>query len=135
MCEGEGDELAMSRPVWQPTKDHPITIRPTKSRVVVIIGGHKIADTRNALSLSEASYPVVQYIPISDVNQDLLRRTETTTHCPYKGDAGYFSVQTSDGDTAVDLVWEYQDPYDAVKEIAGHVAFYTDRAEITFTDT
>lgn len=121
----------MSRAVKIPDATHPITIRPTGSRVTVRVGGVKVADSGSALSLAEASYPVVQYIPIADVDQSLLRRTDTRTYCPYKGDASYYTVQIPDGRTETDLIWTYERPYPAVAEIAGHVAFYPNRAEIT----
>ena len=87
--------------------------------------------TDDALSLAEASYPVVQYIPLGDVNQALLERTTTQSYCPYKGDASYYTVSAPDGRTEKDVIWTYEHPYPAVAEIAGHVAFYPDRAEIT----
>ncbi len=121
----------MSRAVKIPDATHPITVRPTGSRVTVRVGGVTVAESDSALSLAEASYPVVQYIPIADVDQSLLRRTGTQSYCPYKGDASYYSVQTPDGRTETDLIWSYEQPYPAVAEIAGHVAFYPDRAEIT----
>jgi uncharacterized protein (DUF427 family) len=114
-----------------PDVTHPITIHPTGSRVTVRVGGVAVADTDRALSLAEASYPVVQYIPLEDVDQGLLHRTATQSYCPYKGDASYYSVATPDGATEADIIWEYEEPYDAVKEIAGHVAFYANRAEIS----
>ncbi|HEX4789076.1 MAG TPA: DUF427 domain-containing protein, partial [Actinospica sp.] len=79
----------------------------------------------------EASYPVAQYIPLADVDPSVLRRTATQSYCPYKGEASYYSVQTPGGTTETDLIWTYEQPYDAVAEIAGHAAFYPDRAEIT----
>ena len=121
----------MTRAVKIPDATHPITIRPTGSRVTVRVGGVKVAESDSALSLAEASYPVVQYVPIADVDQSLLRRTESQTYCPYTGDASYYSVQLPDGQTETDLIWTYEQPYPAVSEIAGHVAFYGNRAEIT----
>ena len=121
----------MTRAVKVPDATHPITIRPTGSHVTVSVGGVKVAESDNALSLAEASYPVVQYIPIGDVDQNLLERTDTQTYCPYKGDASYYSVRTPDGATEKDLIWTYEQPYDAVGEIKGHVAFYANRAQIT----
>ena len=123
----------MTRAVKVPDATHPITIRPTGSHVTVIVGGVKVAESDNALSLAEASYPVVQYIPIADVDQSLLVRTDSQTYCPYKGDASYYSVQTPDGQTETDLIWTYEQPYDAVAEIAGHVAFYANRAQISIS--
>ena len=121
----------MTRAVKIPDATHPITIRPTGSRVTVRVGGVKVAESDSARSLAEASYPVVQYVPVADVDQSLLRRTESQTYCPYKGDASYYSVQLPDGQTETDLIWTYEQPYPAVSEIAGHVAFYGNRAEIT----
>jgi len=123
----------MTRAVKVPDATHPITIRPTGSHVTVSVGGVKVAESDNALSLAEASYPVVQYIPIADVDQSLLVRTDSQTYCPYKGDASYYSVQTPDGQTETDLIWTYEQPYDAVAEIAGHVAFYANRAEVSIS--
>jgi len=121
----------MTRTVKIPDAAHPITIRPTGTRVTVRVGGAVVAATDSALSLAEASYPVVHYIPLSDVDQSLLERTTTQTYCPYKGDASYFTVKTPDGGTEADLIWTYEHPYPSVAEIAGHVAFYANRAEIT----
>ena len=119
-----------SRPVLEPTAEHPITIDPTGKRVVVRVNGEIVADSNDALQLQESTYPAVQYIPIADVKQETLTRTDTSTYCPFKGEAGYYSVTTG-GQTVDDAIWFYEQPYPAVAEIAGHVAFYPDKAEIT----
>jgi uncharacterized protein (DUF427 family) len=116
------------RPVKIPGSDHPITIEPNSSRVVVKLGGHTIADSRNALTLREASYPAVQYIPRKDVDMTLLERTDHSTHCPYKGDASYYSI-TPGGERSKNAIWTYETPHDAVSEIKDHVAFYPDRVD------
>lgn len=121
----------MAREVKIPDATHPITVKPTGSRVTVRVGELTVAESDSALSLAEASYPVVQYIPLADVDQSLLRRTDSHTYCPYKGEASYYSLQAPDGTTETDLIWTYDQPYDAVAEIAGHVAFYPNRAEIS----
>ncbi|HEY4461125.1 MAG TPA: DUF427 domain-containing protein [Streptosporangiaceae bacterium] len=121
----------MSRAVLLPSDEHPITVEPTGSRVVVRVGGKVVADSRNALTLQESTYPAVQYIPMADVDQSVLRPTETSTYCPFKGDASYYSVETPDGQTVDDVIWTYEKPHPAMAEIANHVAFYTDRADIT----
>jgi uncharacterized protein (DUF427 family) len=121
----------MTRTAKIPDATHPITIRPTGSRVIVRVGGVTVADTDRALSLAEASYPVVQYIPLEDVEQSLLDRTTTQSYCPYKGDASYYSVKTPGGTPEIDLIWTYEHPYPSVAQIAGYVAFYPNRAEIT----
>ena len=123
-----------SRPVLEPTAEHPITISPSRARVVVRVNGEVIADTHDALQLQESSYAAVQYIPIGDVVPDLLTRTDTSTYCPYKGEAGYYSVTTAAGDSVDDVIWFYEQPYPAVAAIAGHVAFYPDKAEVTVGD-
>jgi uncharacterized protein (DUF427 family) len=116
------------KPVLQPGPNHPITITSNHNRVVVTVAGKVVADTRNALTLQEASYPPVQYVPLSDVDATALERTNTESYCPYKGDASYYSVKVGD-DSAVDAVWEYRQPYAPVAEIKGHVAFYPDRVD------
>jgi len=120
--------------VSQPSAGHPITIEPTRGRVQVRVDGELVADTTAALELREATLPAVQYIPLHDVVQDRLTRTDTSTHCPFKGDAGYYSVTTSAGTTVEDAIWTYEQPYPAVAAIAGHVAFYPNKAEISVLD-
>jgi uncharacterized protein (DUF427 family) len=121
----------MTRPVLEPTAEHPITINPTGARVVVRVDGDIIADTHDALELQESTYPAVQYIPLTDVAQDRIARTGTSTYCPYKGEAGYYSVTTAAGGTVDDVIWFYPAPYPAVAAIAGHVAFYPDKADVS----
>ncbi|MCV7344652.1 DUF427 domain-containing protein [Mycolicibacterium rhodesiae] len=119
-----------TREIKEPTADHPITITPTNGRVQVRVNGEVVADTRAALGLAESSYPVVQYIPLGDVNPAVLTCTTTRTYCPYKGEASYYSVTTGDA-TVEDAIWTYQEPYPAVAAIAGHVAFYPNKADIS----
>jgi uncharacterized protein (DUF427 family) len=111
-----------------PGPDHPITIAPTSQRVVVTFAGRVLADTVRAVALREAAYAPVQYVPREDVDMALLRRTAHATHCPYKGDASYYSIAV-DGRTAENAVWSYEAPYPAMKEIAGRLAFYPDRVD------
>ncbi len=117
-----------TRSVKIPGPDHPITVTPTARRVVVTVGGRVVADSRNALTLQEASYPAVQYVPLADVDLSLLERTTHATYCPYKGDCAYYSVPAG-GERAINAVWTYEQPYDAVAAIRGHVAFYPDRVD------
>jgi len=117
------------RPVREPSAAHPITVAPTGAPVVVRIGDQVVARTDAALTLREASYSAVQYIPIGDVVAPLIR-SDTATYCPYKGDAGYYHLRTENGDTVTDAVWTYEQPYAAVAAIAGHVAFYPDKADV-----
>jgi uncharacterized protein (DUF427 family) len=111
-----------------PGPDHPISIERNPARVVVSVAGHAIADTRNALALREADYPAVQYIPCEDVDLSQLERTDHATYCPYKGECSYYSVPAG-GRKSVNAVWSYEDPYPAVAQIKGYVAFYPDKVD------
>ena len=112
-----------------PGPDHPITITPNPKRVRVTAGGVVIAESTNALILKEASYPPVQYIPRADAKMELLHKTARSTHCPYKGDASYFSVDAG-GSTLDNAIWSYEEPFPAMAEIAGFLAFYPDKVTI-----
>ena len=111
-----------------PGPDHPITVLRNPARVVVTLAGRVIADTREALTLREASYPAVQYIPRKDVDMALLQRTDHATYCPYKGDCAYFSIPIG-GERAANAVWTYEQPFAAVAAIKDHVAFYPNRVD------
>jgi uncharacterized protein (DUF427 family) len=115
-----------------PGPDHPITVERSSAHVVVRSGSAVIAETDRALEMREASYPPVLYIPIDDVDQHQLRRSEHHTWCPYKGEASYYDIVDGDGDLTA-AVWYYDDPFPAVAEIKGHVAFYADRLTISAT--
>jgi uncharacterized protein (DUF427 family) len=116
------------KPSKVPGPDHPITIERNPNRVVVSVGGRMVADTRGALTLSEAAYPPVHYIPRTDVDMALLVRTDHATYCPYKGDCAYYSIPLG-GERSVDAVWTYEAPYAAVAAIKDHLAFYPDRVD------
>ena len=111
-----------------PGPDHPISIEANPSRVTVRVGGRVIADTREALTLREASYPPVQYIPRRDVDMSALMRSSHTTYCPYKGDAAYYSIQVG-GTRSINAVWTYETPFEATAQIKEYVAFYPDRVD------
>jgi uncharacterized protein (DUF427 family) len=109
-----------------PGPDHPISIERNPARVVVSVAGRVVADTRNALTLSEAGYRPVQYIPNTDVDFAQLERTDYVSYCPYKGHASHYSVSAG-GKNSIDAAWSYEAPFPAVAQIRGHVAFYPDR--------
>jgi uncharacterized protein (DUF427 family) len=111
--------------------DHPITVFPSHQRVSVRLGGDVIADTGEALDLKESTYPVVRYIPRGAVQMDRLVKTDHSTHCPYKGDASYFSIIAKDGTRIENAVWSYETPFPAMREIAGYLAFYPKKVEIS----
>jgi uncharacterized protein (DUF427 family) len=120
--------IEKDRTMKQPSADHPITVTPTKGRVQVKFGGQVIADSTRALTLQESTYPPVQYIPREDAQMAFFESTAHKTHCPYKGDASYFSLKGGDK-RAENAVWSYVEPYPAVGGIAGHLAFYPDRVD------
>jgi len=109
-----------------PGPDHPITVEPNPRRVRITWNGQVVADTRRALTLREAAYAPVQYIPRADVTMALLKRTEHATHCPYKGDASYYSLELK-GQRTENAAWSYEAPYEAMAAIEGYLAFYPDR--------
>ena len=111
-----------------PGPDHPITIERNTHRVVVKVAGRVVADTREALTLREAKYPPVQYVPRKDVDMTLLARTDHVTYCPYKGDCAYYSIPAG-AERSINAVWTYEEPYAAVAAIKDHVAFYPDRVD------
>ena len=118
----------MSQDMRVPGPDHPIGITPNPGRVRVISNGRVVADTHRALTLREASYAPVQYIPRADIDMALLEQTAHATYCPYKGDASYFSLK-ADGRVSENAVWSYEAPYTAVAAIKEHLAFYPSRVE------
>jgi uncharacterized protein (DUF427 family) len=111
-----------------PGPDHPISITPHHGRVRVTFGGRVIADTTRALSLQETTYRPVFYIPREDAEMALFERTTHTTHCPYKGDAAYYSIRVGDR-LGQNAIWSYEQPFPAMAQIAGRLAFYPDRVD------
>jgi uncharacterized protein (DUF427 family) len=95
---------------------------------VVTVAGKVIADTQDTLTLREANYPAVVYVPRKDIDMTLLERTDHATYCPYKGDCAYFSIPAG-GERAVNAVWTYENPYETVARIRDHLAFYPDRVD------
>jgi uncharacterized protein (DUF427 family) len=124
----EQNVAAGSKSIKIPGPDHPITIERNPARIVVLVAGRIVADTREALMVREAAYPAVQYIPRKDVDMALLQRTDHSTYCPYKGDCAYFSIPLGD-ERSTNAVWTYEAPYAAVVSIKDHLAFYPDRVD------
>ena len=116
-----------------PGPDHPITIAPTPRRMRVKLHDHVIADSIDVLILKEANYPEVAYFPRADVEMGFLGKTDHSTHCPYKGDASYFTVHI-DGDILENAVWTYETPYPAMEEIKDRLAFYTSKVDVYAVD-
>jgi len=128
MSDLSGVEEMNSKSIKISGPDHPITITPTKGRVTVTVNGKRVADTHEALTLREAAYPAVQYIPRKDVDMTQLQRTSHQTYCPYKGECAYYSIPAG-GERSVNAVWSYEAPYAAVSAIREYLAFYPDRVD------
>jgi uncharacterized protein (DUF427 family) len=120
----------VTKEIRVPDASHPISIDSGTARVVARVAGTVIADTSAALTLREAGYPPVHYIPLDDVVPGTLRPSTSQTYCPYKGDASYYDIVLPGGKELPDAVWTYRAPYPAVDAIAGHVAFYADRVQV-----
>jgi uncharacterized protein (DUF427 family) len=120
----------VSKEIKIPSADHPITVEADTVRVVVRVGDTVIADTASGLTLREAGYEPVYYVPLDDVVPGALRPSSSETYCPYKGDASYYDIILRDGQVLSDAVWSYRTPYPTVDAIAGRVAFYTDRVQV-----
>jgi uncharacterized protein (DUF427 family) len=118
-----------TKQIKQPGPDHPITIQANLARIVVSVAGRVLADTRNAVTLREAGYDPVHYIPVEDVDMSLLQASEHVTYCPYKGDCSYYSIPLG-GEKSVNAVWRYESPSTAVAEIKDRVAVYADRVDL-----
>jgi uncharacterized protein (DUF427 family) len=119
-----------------PGPDHPISMELNPTRITVRVAGRLVADTTSALTLREAAYPPVHYIPLADIDQTLLRPSASHTYCPYKGECTYFNVAILDNGghlttEVADAVWTYDNPYPGVARIAAHAAFYPDRVDIS----
>lgn len=113
-----------------PGPDHPITIEPFAGEVTINLGGKVIARSGKALALKEASYPIVYYLPRTDVEMTDFAVTDRVTHCPFKGDATHFTIR-ADGEVAENAAWSYQSPYPSVADIGAHIAFYADKVSVT----
>jgi uncharacterized protein (DUF427 family) len=121
-------QKSMAKAVKVPGPDHPIAIEKSGKRVTVTVAAKVIVDTKDALTLREAGYPAVFYVPRKDVDMEALERTEHRTYCPYKGDCAYYSIPAG-GARAINAVWTYEAPFEAVASIKDHLAFYTDRVD------
>ncbi|WFP62246.1 MULTISPECIES: DUF427 domain-containing protein [unclassified Mesorhizobium] len=123
------DKRANPAPGFQRNPGKVITIEPYRGTVTVSAGNAVIARSTRARLLSEPPYPAVFYIPFDDIDFGKLARTEHSTHCPYKGDASYWSVLPA-GESGKDAMWAYEQPFDEMTEIRDHGAFYTSKVAV-----
>lgn len=118
-----------AHPIKIPGPDHPITIERNPLRVIVSVGTRVVADSRQALTLREAHYPPVQYIPRGDVDMSVMERTSHSSYCPYKGESSYYSIPIG-GARSANAVWSYESPHPFAAQIKGYLAFYPDRVGV-----
>ena len=112
----------------QPGPDHPIAIQDSDEHVRIIFAGRVVANSTHPKLMEEKGHAPVAYIPREDADASILVRTDHSSHCPYKGDASYYSIKVGDR-VAENAIWTYEQPYPAVAEIAGHLAFYPSRVD------
>lgn len=118
--------MSNSAPGFDAHADYEVNIEPSSARVRVMVGETLVADTVAALAVSETRHQPVWYLPMSDVDQSLLTRTQTSTYCPFKGHASYWNIAAGDKELK-DAIWSYETPFDECLPLAGYVAFYTDQ--------
>jgi adenylate cyclase len=129
-------QLAVVTSQGQEVRSHSgyrLIIEPARKRVRAVVGGETVAESDRVLVMHETGYRPVTYVPREDVRMDLLQPSEHHTHCPFKGDASYWSIDV-DGRRVENLAWSYEDPYEEAEIVRGHIAFYWDRIDAWFED-
>ena len=119
-------------PAKRSAPNHTVVVSKNRGRCTVSIGGTRIADSRNTLAVDETGYDRVTYFPPEDVRTDLLSASDSRSTCPFKGEASYFAAESGAG--MQDVAWFYHAVYDEVAELAGHIAFYSDRVDLELTE-
>lgn len=110
-------------PGFKKRPDYRLNVSGAGTRVRVEHDGEVLADSRDALAMKEGDYPVVYYFPRKDVKMERFERSTHSTHCPFKGDASYYSLKGG----PQDVLWSYEQPYDELAAIKEHIAFYPDK--------
>jgi len=119
---------ANSAPGFKKHPEHRVETKPAYARVRVMFNGEVIADSRDAIRLEESKYTPVYYLPRKDVKMERLTRTTHSTHCPFKGEASYYTLST-DNLTVANAAWSYEQPYDEMSVIKERLAFYPDKVD------
>jgi uncharacterized protein (DUF427 family) len=120
---------ANASPGFRNNPAHRISIEPFDGTVTVFFSDATLASTDKALVLREGNYPPVFYIPFADVRFEFLKRSATSTHCPFKGNASYWNAKV-EGEAVDDVMWAYERPYDETATIRDHAAFYSNKVRI-----
>lgn len=124
--------MANPAPGWVKKPEHRVDVHPEKQRLRVTFAGKVIAESSDALRVEETGHGPVHYFPEKDVRLDLLTKTAHSTHCPFKGDASYWTIAVENGGEtrrSENAVWAYSTPYDEMTALAGHYAFYDSRVD------
>lgn len=109
--------------------DHPVTVKQNDADIRILANGEVVAESHAALTVLEKGHKPVLYLPPQDVRRDLLQQTSHSTHCPYKGDATYWTV-TAGGVAIENAAWSYDDPSPQVAQLKGYFAFHTERVDV-----
>lgn len=126
-------QAANKAPGFQKHPEHRVDLEPAAERVRIEFGGEVLADSDDVVVVRESRYPPVYYLPLKDVRQDFLKRTDHHTYCPFKGEASYYTVTAGDK-TAQNAVWTYEAPYDECADLKDRVAFYWDKMDAWYAD-
>jgi uncharacterized protein (DUF427 family) len=117
-----------SGPGYKKDPAHRVELTPGPANLIVTFAGRSIVETSDAITVQETGYPPVYYVPRSALREARLEKTSRTSHCPFKGEASYFTLRLGD-EVATDAVWSYERPYDEVAPLAGYLAFYPDKVD------
>ena len=119
--------MDLTKPMWGERFDYRVDILPRRNAVRAWWGDTLLAETTRSLLVDEQDHGLVFYFPRADVHLDALQVTDTVTYCPFKGKASHWALASGGQDVA----WSYEEPYPEVARLAGYVAFYQDRVDVT----
>ena len=129
----QAEVSARSGPGYSSHPGYRVDMEVSPRQIRVVHGGQELAKTTRALVVRETAHISVYYFPQADVRMDLLTRTDHSTHCPFKGDAAYWTIKSGD-QVAENAVWGYLDPFDEVLGLKDHVAFYWNKMDAWFEE-
>ncbi len=118
--------MAQAAPGFEKHPDYQVEIKPTDDHIRILFGDHCLADSRRPLMVTESRHHPVWYLPLADLDAQVIEPTDHSTFCPFKGHASYWTVTVADS-TLENSVWAYQDPYRECEPLKDHVGFYMDR--------